>query len=41
MALRTHNMPSARLKMRLWWCRWSDVSWYQEAIRIHFLHLGL
>jgi hypothetical protein len=23
MALRTHNLPSGRLKKRLWWIRWS------------------
>jgi hypothetical protein len=38
MALRTHNLPSECFKMRLWWCRWSDVSQCQKAIRKHFPH---
>jgi hypothetical protein len=25
MTLGTHNLPSGRLKKRLWWSRWSDV----------------
>jgi hypothetical protein len=40
MALRTHYLPSDRLKMRLWWCLWSDVSWCRNGIRTHFLHSG-
>jgi hypothetical protein len=38
--LRTHNLPSERLKMRLSWCRWSDVSKYRNAIRTHFRNFG-
>jgi hypothetical protein len=37
-ALRTHNLPSGRLKKRLWWSRWSVVSWCRKAIRTNFLH---
>jgi hypothetical protein len=32
LSLRIHNLPSGRIKKRLWWIRWSDVS------RSHFLH---
>jgi hypothetical protein len=40
MALKTHNLPSERLKMWLWWWRWSDVSWCRKAIQTHFSHFG-
>jgi hypothetical protein len=40
MALRTQNLPSGRLKRRLWRSRWSDVSICRNAMRIHFLHSG-
>jgi hypothetical protein len=36
MALRTHNLISEHLKIRLWWCRWSDVSWCRIAMRNHY-----
>jgi hypothetical protein len=36
MDLRFHNLPSVRFKMRLFWCRWSDVSWFRKAIRSIF-----
>jgi hypothetical protein len=35
MVLRTHNLHSERLKMRLWWFRWSNVSWCRKAIWTH------
>jgi hypothetical protein len=34
MAFRTRNLPSGHL----WWNRWSDVSRWRKAIRIHFLN---
>jgi hypothetical protein len=40
MALRTHNPPPARLKKRLWWSRWSDVSNCRKAIQTHLLRPG-
>jgi hypothetical protein len=33
-----HNLPSRLLKKRLWWSRWSLVSWCREANRPHLLH---
>jgi hypothetical protein len=38
MGLRTNNLPSERRKMRLRWCRWSDILWCWKAIRKHFLY---
>jgi hypothetical protein len=38
MALRTHNLPSGRLKKRNCWSRWSDVWRCRKAMRNHFLH---
>jgi hypothetical protein len=38
MDLTTRNLPSECFKMRLRWCRWSNVSWCQKAIRRYFLH---
>jgi hypothetical protein len=38
MALRTHNLPSGRLKKRLFWSRISDVSMCRKAMRNHFRH---
>jgi hypothetical protein len=35
--LRTPNLPSGRLKKRLWWSRWRDVSRCRNAMRTHFL----
>jgi hypothetical protein len=35
MVLRTLNLHSERLKMRLWWFRWSSVSWCRKAIWTH------
>jgi hypothetical protein len=35
MVLRTHNLLSESLKMRLWWFRWSNVSWCRKAIWTH------
>jgi hypothetical protein len=40
MTMVTLKLPSERLKIRLWWCRWSDVSWCRKAIRTHFLLSG-
>jgi hypothetical protein len=40
MALRTHNLPSERIKKRLWLSRWTDDSRCPNAIRKHFLHTG-
>jgi hypothetical protein len=40
MALRTHNLAPGRLKKRLWWIRWSDVSRCRKAMQNHFLHPG-
>jgi hypothetical protein len=40
MALRIHNLPSEPLKMQLWWCRWSYVSWSRKINRSHFLDSG-
>jgi hypothetical protein len=43
MVLRSHNLPSERLKMRLCWFGWSIVSWCRKAIWTnwnHFLHPG-
>jgi hypothetical protein len=39
-ALKTHNLPSERLKMQPCWCWWSDVSWCRKTIRSHFLYSG-
>jgi hypothetical protein len=39
MALR-NNLPSGRLKKRLWGSRWSNFSRCRNAMRIHFLYLG-
>jgi hypothetical protein len=36
-ALRTQNLPSARLKRRLW-SRWSDVSSCRWALRTYFVN---
>jgi hypothetical protein len=36
--LSTNNLQSGRIKKRLWWSRWSDISRCRKAIRIHFLH---
>jgi hypothetical protein len=38
--LRTQNLPSGRLKRRLWRRGWSDVSRCRRSICTHFLHLG-
>jgi hypothetical protein len=38
--MRTHNLPSGRLKKRLWWIQWRDVSMCRKKIRTHFLHPG-
>jgi hypothetical protein len=38
MALKTHNLPSGRLKTRLWWIRWRHFSRCRKAKRTHFLH---
>jgi hypothetical protein len=40
MALRTQNLPSARLKRRLWRSRWSDVSSCRWVMQNHFQHPG-
>jgi hypothetical protein len=40
MALRIHNLPSARIKKRLLWIRWRDVSRCWKPMRTHFQHLG-
>jgi hypothetical protein len=40
MALRTHILPSGRLKKQLCWSRWSDVSRCRNTRRNHFLHPG-
>jgi hypothetical protein len=40
MALRIHNLPSKRLKLRLCLCRWSEDSWFLKAFQTHFLHFG-
>jgi hypothetical protein len=40
MALRNNILPFERLKMRLRWCRWSDISWFLKAIPTHFVHSG-
>jgi hypothetical protein len=40
MDLRTNNLPSESLKMRLRCCRWSDGSCCRKAIRTYFLHSG-
>jgi hypothetical protein len=37
MAFANHNLPSERLKKRLLWISWSDVSLCQKAIRTYFL----
>jgi hypothetical protein len=41
MALRTHNLPCERIKKRLWWSRWSDVSWCRKDNWKHFSILGI
>jgi hypothetical protein len=38
---RTYNLPSGRLKMRLCWRIWSDVSTYGKAMRTYFPLPGL
>jgi hypothetical protein len=40
MAQINHNLPSGRLKMRLWLWRWSDISWCRRAMRTNFLLSG-
>jgi hypothetical protein len=40
MVLRIRNLLSERLKIRLCWCRWSNVSWCQNAIQMLFIHSG-
>jgi hypothetical protein len=40
MALITHNVAPGRIKKRLWWIRWSDVSRCPKAMQNHFLHPG-
>jgi hypothetical protein len=40
-ALRTRNFRSGRLKKRLWWIRWSNVSRYRKTMRTHFCNLGI
>jgi hypothetical protein len=40
MALRTHNLPSGRLKVRLSCSKWSDVSRCRKVRRKHCLHHG-
>jgi hypothetical protein len=40
MALTTHNLPSRRLKKRLLWSRWGDVSRCRKTNRTFFLHPG-
>jgi hypothetical protein len=37
MDVRTHNLPTGRLKRRLCWSRWCDISRCRKAIRTHFL----
>jgi hypothetical protein len=38
--MRTHNLFSSRLKKRISWIRWSNVSRCRKAMRTHFLHRG-
>jgi hypothetical protein len=38
MALGSHNPLTEHLKIRLWWCRLSDVSWCGKGIPTHFQH---
>jgi hypothetical protein len=38
MTLKTYNLPSGRLKKRLWRSRWSDISRGRNATWTHFLH---
>jgi hypothetical protein len=38
MALQIHYLPSGRLKLRLCWSRWRDVSWCRKDKRTHFLY---
>jgi hypothetical protein len=38
MTLRSHNLPSGRLKKQLCLSGWSDVSTCRKALRNHFLH---
>jgi hypothetical protein len=40
MALKSHNLLSGRLKMRLWWSRWTHASKCRKAMWTHFLHPG-
>jgi hypothetical protein len=38
--LRTHNLPSERVKNQLCWLRWSNISRCRKAIWTHFLNSG-
>jgi hypothetical protein len=40
MAMRTNNLLSVRLNMRLWWSRWSIVWKWRMTMKSHFLHPG-
>jgi hypothetical protein len=40
MALRSRYRLSGRLKKRIWWSRWSNVSRFVKAMRTQFLHPG-
>jgi hypothetical protein len=40
MDLRTYNLPSGRLKKRIWRSRWSVVSKCPKTMWTHFLHHG-
>jgi hypothetical protein len=40
MAPRINSLSFRRLKKRLWYRRWSDVSRCRKAMRNHFLHHG-
>jgi hypothetical protein len=39
-ALRTHNLLSGRIKKRLLWIRWGNITRCRKALRTHFLYPG-